>query len=83
MSDTPRTNDRVVFIHGNTWVNAPFVKGLERELIEANQRINRLEEALDTLTCVVGLTPILGNKAAMQEAFDMARTVLKAKEDKL
>jgi hypothetical protein len=36
-----------------------------------------LYEALDTLTLVVGLTPIAGNKAALQEAFDVARAALK------
>jgi len=56
---------------------------LEEKLNAANERIKRLEEALDTLTCVIGLTPIKGNLAALQEAFDMARAVLKAKEDKL
>ena len=56
---------------------------LEEKLNAANQRIKQLEEALDTLTCVIGLTPIKGNLAALQEAFDMARAVLKAKEDKL
>ena len=55
---------------------------LKRELNSAQQRIKRLEEALDTLTCVIGLTPIKGNLAALQEAFDMARAVLKAKEAK-
>jgi len=34
-------------------------------------------EALDTLTLVVGLTPIAGNKAALQEAVDVARAALK------
>jgi len=43
-------------------------------------RIKRLEEALDTLTLVVGLTPIRGNLAALQEAMDESRAVLKAKE---
>ena len=33
-------------------------------------------EALDTLTLVVGLTPIAGNKEALQEALDQARTAL-------
>ena len=46
----------------------------------ADERIKRLEEVLDTLTLVVGLTPIVGNKYALQEAFDMARSELKAKE---
>ena len=45
-------------------------------------RIKRLEEALDTLTLVVGLTPIRGNLAALQEAMDQSRSVLKAKEAK-
>ena len=44
MVDTPRTTDRVVFIDGNPWVNAPFARGLERELNAANERIKRLEE---------------------------------------
>ena len=35
-----------------------------------------LLEALDTLTAVVGLTPIAGNKAALQEAFDLARAAI-------
>lgn len=48
-----------------------------------NERIKRLEEALDTLTLVVGLTPIRGNLAALQEAMDESRAVLKAKEAKL
>jgi hypothetical protein len=47
--DTPRTNDRVVFIDGNPWVNAPFALGLERELNAANDLIKRLEEAGDRL----------------------------------
>jgi hypothetical protein len=36
-----------------------------------------LYKALDVLTLVVGLTPILGNKAALQEAIDIARATLK------
>lgn len=55
---------------------------LKRELNFAQNRIKRLEEALDTLTLVVGLTPIVGNKDALQEAMDMARAELKAKEAK-
>jgi len=42
-----------------------------------------LLEALDTLTAVVGLTPVAGNKVALQEAFDLARAAIKkAEEDK-
>lgn len=47
---------------------------------ELQDRIKRMEEALDALTCVVGLTPIKGNIDALQEAIDMARAVLKSKE---
>ena len=49
---------------------------------EQRQRIKRLEEVLDTLTLVVGLTPITGNKDALQVAMNMARAELKAKENK-
>jgi len=49
---------------------------------DSGERIKRLEEALDTLTLVVGLTPIRGNLAALQEAMDQSRSVLKAKEAK-
>ncbi|CAB4165999.1 hypothetical protein UFOVP835_10 [uncultured Caudovirales phage] len=35
-----------------------------------------LLEALDTLTAVIGLTPIAGNKPAVQEAFDIARAAI-------
>ena len=42
-----------------------------------------LLEALDTLTAVIGLTPIAGNKSAVQEAFDIARAVIeKTRGDK-
>ena len=37
--DTPMTNDRVVVIDGNRWVNAPFARSLERELAAANIEI--------------------------------------------
>ena len=35
-----------------------------------------LLEAVDTLTLVIGLTPILGNKQALQEALDAARAAI-------
>ena len=53
-----------------------------KELNRMADRIKRMEEVLDTLTLVVGLTPIAGNKDALQEAMDMARSELKAKEAK-
>ena len=36
-----------------------------------------LYEALDTLTLVIGLTPVVGNKTALQEAVDVSRAALK------
>ena len=42
--------------------------------LEAENR--GLVEALDTLTLVVGLTPLAGNKEAMQEAINSARAVI-------
>ena len=77
MSDTPRT-DEAQF--GTGRVSVDFARTLESELNATNERINRLEEVLNTLTLVVGLTPIAGNKVALQEAFDMARSELKAKD---
>ena len=53
-----------------------------KKIRDQQERIKRLEEALDTLTLVVGLTPIRGNLAALQEAMDQSRSVLKAKEAK-
>lgn len=49
---------------------------LQRQLAEAREENARLREALDTLTCVIGLTPIAGNKEALQEAFDNARKLI-------
>lgn len=56
---------------------------LATEKAKLENRIKRLEEALDTLTLVVGLTPISGNKDALQEAIALARSEIKAKEAKL
>jgi hypothetical protein len=67
----------------NASVPSEFARWLERELNAANDRIKRLEEALDCLTLVVGLTPFAGNKDALQEAVDLARAALIAKEAKL
>ena len=42
---------------------------------------NELLEALEMMNLVIGLTPIAGNKDALQEACDIARAVIaKAKE---
>jgi len=49
MVDTPCTDERVVYIDGNPWVNAPFARSLERELNAAEDRIKRLQEAGDEI----------------------------------
>lgn len=54
------------------------------EAVEQKRRADLYPEllgALDTLTAVVGLTPIAGNKAALQEAFFLARAVVKKAEE--
>ena len=50
---------------------------LSKQLAEAKAEVERLRDALDTLTLVVGLTPVAGNKSALQEAYDLARKALK------
>ena len=91
MSDTPRTDSEANEQYSmglaasrlrHALVQSEFARQLERELNEANERVKRLEEALDTLTLVVGLTPIAGNKDALQAAMDIARSELKAKKAK-
>ncbi len=52
--DTPMTNERVVVIDGNRWVNAPFARSLERELNATNKRIKQLEEALEATAMIIG-----------------------------
>ena len=49
----------------------------DQRRLEAEAEVERLRDALDTLTLVVGLTPIAGNKEALQEAFNLARKALK------
>ena len=66
------------------WDNGP-IDQIQRHgrYIEAADLIEKFEAdrdellaALDTLTLVVGLTPITGNKDALQEAMDIARAVI-------
>ena len=45
-------------------------------LAAMREAIREAHEALDCLSLVVGLTPIAGNKEALQEANDQARAVL-------
>lgn len=56
---------------------------LDEENLRLQERIKRLEEALDCLTLVIGLTPVAVNKDALQEAVDLARAALRAKGAKL
>lgn len=51
---------------------------LEQKLARADARIAELEDALECLTLVVGLTAFKheGQRAALQEAMDRARAVL-------
>ena len=62
-------------------VSADFACQLETELASMTALADRLAEALDTLTSVIGLTPIKGNLEALQEAFDQARQSFDAYEN--
>ena len=42
VSDTPRTDERIVILEDSQWVNAPFAKQLEDELNAANSEINMI-----------------------------------------
>ena len=59
-------------------VQSARIEELERENAALLRDKERLVEALDTLTLVIGLTPIAGNKAPLQEAFDLARAAIDA-----
>ena len=82
-TNTPRTNSATFEVRANNRavpidvVAASFAEGLERELNASKAEVERLRDALDTLTLVVGLTPVAGNKSALQEAYDLARKALK------
>lgn len=85
MSDTPRTDKWSALDVESLYVtSADFSRQLERELNAANKRIADLEESLDTLTLVVGLTPVRRSKESevLQEAMDLARATLAKKESK-
>ena len=78
MSDTPITDaafDAMQEIPKDIWALRESMRDLERQR-------NQLLEALEVLTLVIGLTPIAGNKDALQESFDIARAAIaKAKGD--
>ncbi len=57
-------------------VGADFARQLERENAAMREVMKEALESLDCLSLVVGLTPILGNKEALQEANDQARAIL-------
>lgn len=75
--ETPRTDEEwynypmSADCHGENYnvVRLKYARQLERENKE-------LLEALDTLSLVIGLTPIAGNKEALQEALNLARTTI-------
>lgn len=73
MTDTPETNaacwERQ--FDGTECVDADFARELERDRDEARSQRDEAMEALDCL-----LTPIAGNKQALQEAFDLGLAVL-------
>ncbi len=76
------------------WVDIEFARKLERERNEAitrrmetimqcelyEQERNEAREALDCLLAVIGLTPIAGNREALQEAVDQGLVVLRKLE---
>jgi len=83
-------NANIVFNENDKGIAAVYGLALHRKVDEqpedaaeeiANANLlaaaPELYEALDVLTLVVGLTPILGDKAALQEAVDIARATLK------
>jgi hypothetical protein len=85
ITDTPRCEaERFEALEGSALrrdcVKLNFARQLERELAASQAEVERLRDALDTLTLVVGLTPILGNKEALQEAFNLARKALNPTE---
>ena len=59
-------------------VSAAFAADMERQRDELLEQRDNLLEWLDTLTLVVGLTPIAGNKEALQEAMNGARAAIAA-----
>ena len=83
--NTPRTNaERRALKKSKSYpvdpVSAEFARRLETELQTMTALADRLAQEIDTLTAVIGLTPIKGNLQALQEVFDQARTTFLAYE---
>jgi hypothetical protein len=86
VSDTPRTDAAIGNSQDRSWMDGTLCRQLERELNAANERIKRLEEALEeTVKCIVDLADSgdvgFWNPEEQHEII-AARAVLK-KEDKL
>ena len=85
MSDTPRTDAEAFLPHDSKYrvCDADFARQLERELNAANQRIKRLEEALESIQEYWNRD---NNERAMENAcwhsINTASEALKAKEAK-
>jgi hypothetical protein len=64
---------------GTIWQNDLDIATVyEEEYLHLLAAAPLMLEALETLTAVIGLTPIVANKAAVQEAFNQARAALEA-----
>jgi len=54
---------------------------LSYALANALKERDEARDALDCLLTVIGLTPIAGNKEALQEAFDQSLAILRKQEE--
>ena len=84
MSDTPRTDAEAFFPHDSKYrvCDADFARQLERELNAANDRIKRLEEALEATAKVIG-PPGKSTWVSDDELNHAWELYIKAKEAKL
>ena len=73
MTDKP---EALILADAIDYPDVPLGNRAAAELRRLHAVNAELLEALDTLTAVVGLTPIAGNKVALQEAFDLARAAI-------
>lgn len=84
MSDTPRTDAEAFLPHDSKYrvCDADFARQLERELNAANDRIKRLEEALEATAKVIG-PPGKSTWVSDDELNHAWELYIKAKEAKL